>query len=95
MIINNFYRLSEYKIIEDDNGALGWESHFGIVWWKAHTGYNSFKVGACSVAEDTLFIGIKDHEESGGPKKAFLDYLRRLPEWIATSYYCLNCTLHE
>jgi hypothetical protein len=215
MIINNFYKLSEFKILEDENGVLGWESHFGIgglkrgrcfikgdilfigagkieehgflkneflerlkslpewrktryycfgndlrttksgrrltekdmqVWekgefpredktdlpaaplklgyhpkwpagaegtsyrlgnheiivktngqlcWKAHTGYNSLKIGTCFVAEDILFIGKKEREESGGPKKAFLDYLRRLPEWSTTRYYCSNCILHD
>jgi hypothetical protein len=80
------YRLGNHEIIVKTNGQL---------WWKAHTGYNSFKLGTCCVVEDILFIGIKEHEESAGPKKAFLDYLRRLPEWSATRYYCSNCTLHE
>ena len=29
MIPKSFYRLSEYKIIEDENGALRWEAHTG------------------------------------------------------------------
>jgi hypothetical protein len=80
------YKLGNYEIVVKTNGQL---------WWKAHTGYDVLKVGTCCVAEDILLIGIKEHEESGGPKKAFLDYLRRLPEWSATRYYCSNCTLHE
>ena len=80
------YKLGNYEIVAKTDGQL---------WWKSHTGYNSFKVGTCCVSEDILFIGIKDHEESGGPKKAFLDYLSRLPEWSATRYCCSNCTLHE
>ena len=80
------YRLGNHEIIVKTNGQL---------WWKAHTGYNTFKLGTCCVVEDILFIGIKEHEESGAPKKAFFDHLRRLPEWNATRYYCSNCTLHE
>jgi hypothetical protein len=80
------YKLGNYEIVVKTDGQL---------WWKAHTGYNRYKIGACCVAEDILFIGIKEHEESGGPKKAFLDYLTRLPEWSATRHYCSNCTLHD
>ena len=79
------HKLGNYEIVLKTNGQL---------WWKAHTGYDTYRIGACCVAEDILFIGIREHEESGGPKKAFLDYLRRLPEWTATRYYCSNCTLH-
>ena len=84
MIINNFYKLSEFKIIEDENGVLGWESHFGI---------GGLKRGRCFIKGDILFIGSGKIEEHGFLKNEFLEKLKLLPKWKKTGYYCLGIDL--
>ena len=79
MIPKSFYRLSEYKIIEDENGAL---------WWEAHTGIGALKRGKCFIMGDILFIGAVKIEEPGFLKNEFLEKLQPLTEWSKTKYYC-------
>jgi len=81
MIIKSFYRLSEYKIIEDESGAL---------WWEAHAGIGAIKHGKCFIKGDILFIQAGKIEESGFLKREFLDKLKSLPVWEKTQYYCLS-----
>jgi len=80
------YRLWNYEIVKKPNGQI---------WWKVHSGYNTLKGGKCTVAEDILFIGMEENEESGNLKTEFLNYLNHLPKWSATKYYCTNCVLYD
>jgi len=79
MIRNTSYRLAEYKIIENEYGALWWERHFGLC---------SFQMGTCSIRGNILFIEPNDTEEPGFLKGEFLDHIRQLPKWENTKYYC-------
>lgn len=80
------YKLGKYEIVEKTNGQL---------WWKVHSGYNTLRVGKCTVAEDILFIGMEENEEFGNLKNEFLDCLKQLPEWSDTKYYCPNYALYD
>ena len=81
MISANLYKLSEYKIIEDENGAL---------WWEAHAGIGQLRCGRCFLKGDILFIGAGKAEQSGFLKREFIGKLHPLPEWRKTRYYCLS-----
>ena len=76
-----FYKLGEYKIIEDDNGAL---------WWEAHAGLGALIGGKCFTTGEILFIGPRESEESGFLANEFLNQLDRFPKWERTKFYCLN-----
>ena len=76
-----FYKLGEYKIIEDDNGAL---------WWEAHAGLGALIGGKCFTRGEILFIGPRESEESGFLANEFLNQLDRFPKWERTKFYCLN-----
>ena len=79
-----FYRLGEYKIIEDDNGAL---------WWEAHAGIGAVVGGKCFVRGEILFIGPGESEEPGFLANEFLNQLARFPIWERTKVYSLNCEI--
>jgi len=82
MIPCEYYRLAEYKIIEGKDGDI---------WWEAHSGYCSVKMGRCFVSGRILFIEPgRTSEESGFLKGEFLDQLNRLPKWGKTNYYCTS-----
>ncbi len=76
-----FYKLGEYKIIEDDNGAL---------WWEAHAGVGVLIGGKCFTRGEILFIGLRESEEPGFLAREFLNRLDRFPKWERTRFYCLN-----
>jgi hypothetical protein len=82
MIERNKYRLSEYKIIESEDG---------YIWWEAHSGFCSLKMGRCFIHGNILFIEPgQTADDNGFLKGDFLDQLKRLPIWIRTTYYCTN-----
>jgi len=77
------YRLAHYKIIDDERGGL---------WWMTYAGLGRLKSGTCFVEGDILFIGHSEKEEAGTRKK-FVEYLRQLPKWEKTNYYCSRYAL--
>jgi hypothetical protein len=80
MIINVTYRLAEYKIIENKDGSI---------WWETHSGFCSVKMGHCFVNGSVLFMESgHTSEEDGFLKGEYLDQLNRLPKWEKTKYYC-------
>ncbi len=81
-----FYRLGEYKIIEDDNGAL---------WWEAHAGLGALVGGKCFIRGEILFIGPRESEEPGFLANEFLNQIERFPKWGKTKHCCLNYTICE
>ena len=83
---STFYKLGEYKIIEDDNGAL---------WWEAHAGLGALIGGKCFTRGEILFIGPRESEEPGFLANEFLNQLERFPRWEKTKHYCLNYTIYE
>lgn len=82
MIKIEYYRLAEYKISEDEDGHIRWETH---------SGFCSVKTGRCFVNGNILFIEPgHTSEENGFLKGEFLDQLDRLPKWAKTNYYCTS-----
>ncbi len=82
MIKIEYYRLAEYKISEDEDGHI---------WWETHSGFCSVKTGRCFVNGNILFIEPgHTSEENGFLKGEFLDQLNRLPKWAKTNYYCTS-----
>jgi hypothetical protein len=82
MIKLEYYRLAEYKISEDEDGHL---------WWETHSGFCSVKTGRCFVNGNILFIEPgHTSEENGFLKGEFLDQINRLPKWAKTNYYCTS-----
>jgi hypothetical protein len=78
------YKLNEYRIIEDENGLLRWETHYG---------FGVQRRGMCLIHDDILIIGPCSHEEIGYLKGEFLDRLEKLSSWNKTSYYCFASDL--
>jgi hypothetical protein len=78
---NTAYKLAEYKIIENEHGDL---------WWEAHIGLGSLKIGRCFINGDILFIKPSDSTGPGFLKGEFLDHLNRLPKWEKTKYFCAS-----
>ncbi len=78
------YRLGQYKILEDDSGAL---------WWESHTGLGGLAGGRCFIRGDILLLGPSKSEEPGFLKREFLEKLRHLPKWNKTKLYCPNIEL--
>ena len=82
MIERKKYRLAEYKIIESEDG---------YVWWEAHSGFCSVKMGRCFIHGYILFIEPgQTSNDNGFLKGDFLDQINRLPVWVKTNYYCTN-----
>jgi hypothetical protein len=78
------YKLNEYRIIEDENGLL---------WWETHYGFGVQRGGMCFTHNDILIIGPYSHEEIGYLKGEFLDRLEKLPLWNKTKHYCFASEL--
>ena len=78
------YKLNEYRIIEDENGLL---------WWETHYGFGVQRRGMCFIHNDILIIGPCSHEEIGYLKGEFLDRLEKLPLWNKTKHYCFASEL--
>ena len=75
MIPQNKYRIDEYQISEFSDGRI---------WWTSHSGFAIQIGGPCYVLGNVLLIGDRRSEENGFMKSEFLDYLKKLPLWIAT-----------
>lgn len=86
MTLNTFYRLAEFKIIENENGNL---------WWETHSGLGSLKTGTCFIRGNILFIESSASEESGFLKGEFLDRLYQFPMWEKTEFFCTNYTIYN
>ena len=78
------YKLNEFRIIEDENGLL---------WWETHYGFGVQRRGMCFIHNDILIIGPCTHEEIGYLKGEFLDLLEKLPLWHKTKHYCFASEL--
>ncbi len=79
------YRLAQYEIILKGSGEI---------WWKAHGGFADARSGTCFIEGNVLFIGPSEVNRHGFLKNEFLNYLKELPEWNRTKYYCSSYTLH-
>lgn len=79
------YRLAQYEIIQRSSGEIC---------WKSHGGFAAAKKGKCFIEGNVLFIGPSEAEETGFLKNEFLEYLRQLPRWVKTKFYCPSFTLH-
>ena len=79
MMHENIYRLSEYRIIEYENGLLQWEKLFN---------FGVQRSGKCFMLSDILIIGHWGHEDVGYLQLEFFEQLEKLPAWNKTRYYC-------
>jgi hypothetical protein len=80
------YRLSDYKVIENNLGDL---------WWETHIGLGSLKSGKCFINGDILFIAPGDITGPGYLKGEFLDHLNKLPKWERTEFYCASYKIYK
>jgi len=79
MINESIYRLGEYRIAEDKNGLLHWETHFN---------FGVQRSGECYIFGNILILGAWSHEEAGYLQLEFSELLQKLPIWDKTHYYC-------
>lgn len=86
MIPQNKYRLNESQISELSDGRL---------WWNSHSGFAIQVGGPSYIFGNVLLIGDRCSEENGFMKSEFLDYLKKLPWWNKTQYYCLSSSLMD
>jgi hypothetical protein len=78
------YKLNEYRIDLDENGLLGWETHYG---------FGVQRRGMCFIYHDILIIGPCSYEEIGYLKGEFIDRLEKLLPWNKTRHYCFASEL--
>jgi len=86
MIPQNSYRLNEYQISELADRRL---------WWTSHSGFAIQIGGPCYICGNVLLMGDRCSEENGFMKSEFLDYLKKLPLWNRTRYYCFSSALMD
>jgi len=80
------YRLAEYEITE----------RYGEIWWKAHAGFGTTRAGKCFIEGNILFLAPHcEVDEATLLKNEFLQYLRKLPKWDRTKFYCTRFEIHE
>jgi hypothetical protein len=80
------YRLAEYEITE----------RFGEIWWKTHAGFGAARAGKCFIEGNILFLAPHcEADEASFLKNEFLEYLRKLPKWDRTKFYCTRFEIHE
>jgi hypothetical protein len=83
----NLCRLDHYKIIENIDGTLWWESYFGF----ART-----QSGRCFIESDILFLKPAiDVSEPGFLIMEYNEALDALPLWIKTQNYCTTYILRS
>jgi len=82
----NRFRLNEYQISELPDGRL---------WWTSHSGFEIQIGGPCCLFGNVLLIGDPCSEENGFMKSEFLYYIKKLPLWNRTPYYCLSSSLMD
>lgn len=80
------YKLDEYRVLEDENGLLCWETHHG---------FGEQRRGMCFIHNDILILGPCTHEEIGYLKGEFLDGIAKLPPWNKTKSYCFASELMD
>ena len=80
-----FYRLVHYKILENIDGTL---------WWESYTGFARTQSGRCFIESNVLFLEpALDISEPGFLIMEYNEALDALPQWTKTPYYCTNYTL--
>ena len=84
MMPQSRYRLNEYQISKMADGRL---------WWNSHTGFAIQIGGPCYIYGNVLLMGDRHDEENGFMKSEFLDYLKNLPLWNGTRYYCFSSAI--
>lgn len=85
-MVQNRYRIGEYQISEFPDGRI---------WWTSHSGFAIQVGGPCYVLGNVLLIGDRCSQEIGFMKSEFLDYLKKLPLWNKTRYYCFSSSLMD
>ena len=79
------YRLAHYKIRENVDGSL---------WWESYAGFARTQSGRCFIESDVLFFEpAMDVSEPGLLIMEYNEALDALPQWAKTSHYCTNYSL--
>lgn len=86
MIPQSRYRLNEYQISKMPDGRL---------WWTSHTGFAIQIGGPCYTYGNVLLMGNSHNKENGYMKSEFLDYLKNLPLWNGSRYYCFSSAIMD
>ena len=86
MIPQKRYQLNEYQISKMADGRL---------WWTSHAGFAVQIGGPCYIYGNVLLMGDRHDEENGFMKSEFLDYLKNLPLWDGTRYYCFSSAIMD
>jgi len=67
----------------------------GRLWWTSHTGFAIQIGGPCYTYGNVLLMGNSHNEENGFMKSEFLDYLKNLPLWNGSRYYCFASAIMD
>ena len=79
------FRLGSYKILENLDESLSWESY---------AGFGRTQTGRCSIESHILFLGRAiGLNESGFLIMEYDEALNTLPQWVKTPYYCTGFKL--
>lgn len=73
------FRLGQYQITVGAERELSWQMYGDL---------NRIDGGPCLIKSDVLCIGSTEYGNEGQDKQAFLDRLRRLPQWDRTLAWC-------
>jgi len=81
------YRLAHFKVSENIDGSL---------WWESYTGFARTKSGRCFIESNVLFFEPAiDVSEPGFLMMEYNEALDALPLWTKTQYYCTTYTLRS
>ena len=82
-----FYRLAHYKIQENVDGSL---------WWESYAGFARTQVGRCFIESNVLFFEAAiDINEPSFLIMEYNEALDKLPQWTKTPYHCTHYTLRS
>ena len=85
-MIKKEYRLEDYIITEYDQCIYTWEMNIVL---------GEHRVGNCFIIGNILIMEPWSHEKDGCLKLEFHEYLRMLPVWNKSRYYCFSPSLRN
>ena len=79
------YRLAHYKLLENIDGSL---------WWESYAGFARTQSGKCFIESNILFLEPAIVvSEPGFLIMEYKETLEKMPHWTKTPYYCTHYTL--
>ncbi|WP_155316167.1 hypothetical protein [Desulfosarcina alkanivorans] len=64
-----------------------------VISWKSHDGTHQIIGGPAVLESDILFIGPRKFDDPQQNKREFLHFLRALPQWDRTAFWCRSLAL--